>query len=205
MIAVLRRCAFGVPLSLRQHPVGAALGLFVVLLLPPVFKPLQLHMTLQMLVQVPLLIAVGYGLRSAVPRCVQKAFAAWNGNGIAGLLLASFTLAYWMLPRSMDQAVVNPAATAAKYLTLPLLVGLPLGLSWPRMNFVVRGVLLSELIAMFFRIGWLYLVSPVQVCSVYMLADQQRLGKCMLGIGSAILLWIAYKLMFGHIHLQPEH
>ncbi|MGH8279411.1 MAG: hypothetical protein ACRETQ_07600, partial [Gammaproteobacteria bacterium] len=134
MNAILRRCALSVPLSVRRHPVAGALALFVVLLLPPVFKPLQLHMTLQMLVQVPLLIAVGYGLRAAVPRRFARAIDASNGNGIPGLLLASFTLAFWMLPRSMDEAVINPAATAAKYLTLPLLVGLPMGLSWPRMN-----------------------------------------------------------------------
>lgn len=203
MIAVLRRYVADVPISIRRHPVRGALALFVALLLPPVFQALQLHMTLQMLVQVPLLVAVGYGLRTAVPQRVQRIIANWNCNGIAGLLLASFTLAFWMLPRSMDQAVVNPLATAAKYVTLPLLAGLPLGLSWPRMNFVVRGVLVSELIAMFFRIGWLYLISPVQVCSVYMLADQQRLGKFMLAAGAAILLWIAWKLMFGHISLQP--
>ena len=72
-----------------------------------------------------------------------------------------------------------------------------LGLAWPRMNFVARGVAMSELIAMCFRLGWLYLASPVQLCSSYMLDDQRRYGLTLLMLGAAMVAWIAYKLLFG--------
>ena len=64
---------------------------------------------------------------------------------------------------------------------------------------MVRGVWLVEIVAMAFRLGWLYMVSPVRLCSNYLLSDQQQLGKIMLAIGVAICLLLAWKLMWGHI------
>jgi hypothetical protein len=52
---------------------------------------------------------------------------------------------------------------------------------------------------MTFRLGWLYLVSPVRLCSNYLLSDQQQLGKIMLAVGVAICLLLAWKLMLGRI------
>ena len=86
---------------------------------------------------------------------------------------------------------------AAKYLSVPLLIGLPFAVSWPRMGFVVRGVFLAEFVATFFRLGWLYLIAPIRLCNNYALNDQQRLGGYMLAIGSGLLVWLAGKLLSG--------
>jgi hypothetical protein len=102
-----------------------------------------------------------------------------------------------MLPRSLDAAVTERWVEAAKFTSVPLLIGLPFGLSWPRMDFVVRGVFLAELIASFFRLGWLYLVSPVRLCNNYLLGDQQRLGAYMVSIGVAMLIVMAGMLLWG--------
>ena len=91
----------------------------------------------------------------------------------------------------------EPLVVAAKYLSLPLLIGLPFALSWPRMKFIVRGVFLLEGIATFFRLGWLYLISPERLCNLYLLDDQQRLGQYMLVIGAALFLGVAGKLLLG--------
>lgn len=174
-----------------------ALALFLVLLVPPVRQTLEASMTAQMLAQLPLLAASGYLLRSAVPDRLQAHLAAWDAYGVTGLVLAVVTAAYWMLPRALDTAVSEPLAAAAKYLTVPLLIGLPLGLSWPRMNFIVKGVLLLELIASCFRLGWLYLTSTSRLCNNYLLGDQQRLGHALLILGCLLLVWISYKLLWG--------
>lgn len=181
----------------RRVAPAIAVGLLICLLLPPLQHALTGTMTTQMLVQIPLLIAVGWLLRAAVPPRIVVATDAWNYGGITGLLLATFAAAFWMLPRWLDASVNEPMVAAAKFVTVPLLIGLPLGLSWPRMGFVVRGLFLSELIAMFFRLGWLYMVSPVRLCSNYLLNDQKRSGQYMLVIGTAILLWVAIKLLWG--------
>lgn len=176
---------------------GLALIAFAILVVPPVRRAMQSSMTAQMLLDIPLLAACGWLLAAAVPRPVCRVLHSWNRGGVSGLLLASSTAALWMLPRALDAAVNDPWAEAAKLLSVPLLIGLPLGLSWPRMGFVVRGVLLAELIASCFRLGWLYQISPVRLCNSFLLDDQQRLGTGLLIAGSFAFLYLAGKLLWG--------
>jgi hypothetical protein len=183
----------------RLAPTAAAV-LFAALLLPPVRAWLEASMTLQMLVQIPLLIGVGYLLAGALPERLDASIARWNHHGITSLVLASLTGMLWMLPRSLDAAVSEPWMALAKFTSVPLLIGLPLGLGWPRMGFVVRGVFLLELIATFFRLGWLYLVSPLRLCNNYLLDDQQRAGETMLVIGGVILAGVMAKLLWGRFN-----
>ena len=107
----------------RLAPPVAAL-LFVALLLPPSRRLLESSMTLQMLVQLPLLISTGYLLREAVPAPLAAAIARWNRHGISGLVLASLAGMFWMLPRSLDAAVSLPWTAFAKFVSVPLLIGL---------------------------------------------------------------------------------
>ncbi len=183
----------------RIAPVAAFV--FFALALPPVRHVLEASMSAQMLVQLPLLAGVGYLLGLLLPVRVVASLAHWNHRGVTGFVLASLASAYWMLPRLLDASVTEPAIAAAKFLSLPLLVGLPLAHSWPRSGFVVRGVFLLELIASLFRLGWLYLVSPVRLCNNYLIDDQQRLGQILIALGVILLLWIAWKLVWGRFDL----
>ena len=178
-------------------PVRRAALLVLVLLAPPVRHGLEATMTAQMLVQLPLLAAAGWLLSGAVPPRVLARVERWSHRGFTGLVLVTVTAAFWMLPRSLDAATSQPLIVAAKYLSVPLLIGLPFGVSWPRMGFVIRGVFLVEFVASFFRLGWLYLISPIRLCNNYALGDQQRLGGSMLAIGGGLLVWLAWKLLWG--------
>ena len=178
-------------------PVRRAALLVLVLLAPPVRHGLEATMTAQMLVQLPLLAAAGWLLSGAVPPRVLARVERWSHRGFTGLVLVTVTAAFWMLPRSLDAATSQPLIVAAKYLSVPLLIGLPFGVSWPRMGFVIRGVFLVEFVASFFRLGWLYLISPIRLCNNYALNDQQRLGGSMLAIGGGLLVWLAWKLVWG--------
>jgi len=168
-----------------------------VLLAPPVKRALEASMTAQMLLQIPLLVAVGVFIARLLPIRATRVIADWNYRGIGGLVLATMTSMFWMLPRTLDAAVTDPLVAVAKYASAPLLIGLPLALSWPRMGFIVRGVFLVECIATFFRLGWLYLISPDRLCNLYLLDDQQRLGQLLLLIGAALFVAIAWKLVWG--------
>lgn len=180
----------------RWHP-WLGLALWVVLALPPVRHVLEATMTLQMLVQIPLLAVAGWWLTPLLMRRVVDVLSGWNRSGITGIVLVSLTGVLWMLPRMLDAALENPWVALAKFASVPLLIGVPLAISWPQAGFVVRGVWLVEIVAMTFRLGWLYLVSPVRLCSNYLLSDQQQLGKIMLAVGVAICLLLAWKLMWG--------
>jgi hypothetical protein len=182
-----------------HHSGGIATVLFLLLLVPPAKHGLEASMTTQMLVQIPLLVVVGVLQSRALPTRKTRALAGWNEHGITGFVLATLVAAVWMLRRSLDAAVTNPWFAVAKYLSIPLLIGLPFALSWPRMGFIVRGVFLLELIATFFRLGWLYLIWPGRLCNSYLLGDQQRLGRYMVLIGAALFLWTAGMLLWGRL------
>lgn len=171
----------------------------VVSLVPPIRHALEASMTAQMLGQIPLLIVAGALFAPAFSPPLLAGIHRWNQGGVAGLVLATLVTAFWMLPRSLDASTVRPLMAVAKYLSVPFLIGLPFALSWPRMGFVVRGFFLAELLATFFRLGWLYRVSPIRLCNNYGLDDQQRLGGYMLALGGALLVWLAWKLLMGRL------
>ncbi|MGH8041819.1 MAG: hypothetical protein ACREPN_07235 [Rudaea sp.] len=173
--------------------------LWTALAVPIVRHTLESTMTLQMLVQIPLLALAGWWLAHGVPDSLGRHIVVWNQSGISGLLLASLTGMVWMLPLAMDAALDDPLVALAKFLSVPLLIGAPVALSWPRAGFVVRGVVLLEVTATAFRLGWLYLISPVRLCSNYLLDDQQQLGRILLVLGCVILLVLVWKLLWGHI------
>jgi hypothetical protein len=179
----------------RRCLVGATL--WVLLAVPLVRLRLESTMTLQMLAQLPLLALAGWLCAQCTPDAFARHAARWNRSGISGLLLASLTSMVWMLPRVMDAALVDPYVTLAKFLSVPLLVGAPIALSWPNAGFVVRGVVLAEVIATAMRLGWLFLISPERLCRNYLIGDQQRLGITLLAIGFIILLMLAWRLMWG--------
>lgn len=173
---------------------------YLTLMVPPVRHAVEATMTGQMLVQIPLLIAIGYFLGRAMSPYLPSWIAHWNHGGVTGLVLTSIAGLVWMLPRLLDASVAEPWAILAKFVSVPLLIGLPFGISWPRAGFIVRGVFLLEFIATFFRLGWLFVISPTRLCSNYLLSDQQRLGEYLLFIGAGLLLITVFKLMFGRFN-----
>ncbi|MDE2450400.1 MAG: hypothetical protein KGO22_15610 [Gammaproteobacteria bacterium] len=183
---------------MRRTDARLAAGLLPLLLaVPPLQRMLEASMTAQMLVQIPLLAIAGMLLGNSLPERVASRIEPWNRRGATGLIVVTLASACWMLPLSLDAAAVSPAADLAKFVTVPLLIGLPLAASWPCMSFVLRGVLLFEALATLFRMGWLYLISPVRLCNSYGLSDQQRLGEWLLAGGAALLLCIAWRLLWG--------
>jgi hypothetical protein len=181
----------------RRYAAALAALVFLSLLLPAVRHTLESSMTTQMLGLTPLLVAAGVLLGAALPPCVLELGAPWDYRGITGLVLASITSAFWLLPRLLDSAVSQTGVDAARYLSVPLLTGLPFAVSWPRMSFIVRGVFLLECIATLFRMGWLYLAWPDRLCNSYLLDDQQRLGQYLVLIGVAACVAIGAQLLWG--------
>ena len=180
------------------------LALWLALALPPVRVALEATMTMQMLVEIPLLALAGWWLASWLPWGVSDALASWNRSGIVGILLASLTSIVWMLPRALDAALERPGVAVAKFASVPLLLGVPLAQSWPRAGFVVRGVFLVESVATAFRLGWLYLASPARLCSNYLLSDQRRLGEILLALGAAGTVALLWKVVLGRIRIDVE-
>ena len=176
----------------RLSPAAVAALCWLALVLTPLRSLLESTLPGHVLVQLPLLIVLGYWLGRTCSEWIEPWQRSWNGGGIAGVLSASFTIAFWMLPRWLDASISEPGIAVAKYLSLPLLAGLPLALSWPRLHQIARAVVKIELIAMLARLGWLYLISPDRLCNNYLLAGQIMLGQAFLLLAVVLsLFWLA--------------
>lgn len=168
----------------------AALG-WLAIVATPMARLLESSMAGHVLLQIPLLVTMGYVVATRIEDRLPSLQRRWNAGGIPGVLLASFVIAFWMIPRWLDASLSGEAMAWAKYLSLPLLAGIPLGLSWHAMHSIARGVVKVEFLAMLYRLGWLYLISPDRFCNNYLLTDQIWLGRGMLVVGLALsLTWL---------------
>lgn len=177
----------------------APLGLILmaVLMLPEVRGSQESALVTHMLVQLPLLVLAGWclgtGLLSIIP---ALGHTKWNRGGIPGLLVAIYTLLFWMLPKSLDGALDDPALEMAKFASLPLCFGLPLALSWPRAHVLVRGFLKAQFLSMLGVLSFLYTHAPVRICNNYLVSEQETAGVLLGGAAIALALGWAAPLFF---------
>lgn len=164
---------------------GAAL-LWAGLALPPVRLALEAQMVLHMTVQIPLLAAAG----AVCARALREREPGWLTDadrlGIPGILSAGFAAMFWMLPRSLDSSLASPIMESAKFVTLPLLVGAPLGLSWARLPTVGRGFVWANCLSMLGVVGWLYAATPLRVCSYYLRSQQDVVGRTLISLALSL-------------------
>jgi hypothetical protein len=178
-------------------------ALWGVLALPPLRAGLESEMALQMTVQLPLLAVVGgliaRGLRGCEPRWLRDA----DRYGLPGTIFAIFSLAVWMLPRSLDGALADPLVEAAKFVSLPLFLGLPLASSWQRLPGLGRGFLAANFLSMLGTLGGLYLAAPVRLCAYYRLDQQQASGRALIALAVGIGLFALFAALFGRPRPEP--
>jgi hypothetical protein len=168
----------------------AAAALWLLLWLPPLRLLLERDMAVQMTVQLPLLIGIGWllapVLRSYEPRWLGDA----DWLGIPGLLAVTFGSSFWMVPRALDAALADPLVDLGKFLGLPLFVGLPLGSSWRRMPPLGRAFVWANFIPKLGAIGGLYLAAPSRLCAYYRLDQQAAAGWTLIAVAAALgLAW----------------
>lgn len=177
----------------RHAPGGwLALLLWLVLASPPLRHALEASMSTHMLVQMPLLAAIGFVGARALRAEVRVRVLRWLGGAVPLVLAAMFAASYWMLPRALDAALAEPVAELAKFVSLPLLVGAPLALAWPALGVIGRGFVWTNLSSMLAVTGWLYIAAPVRVCNSYLASAQQDTGMWMVRI--AVLVFIGWLL-----------
>jgi hypothetical protein len=173
-------------------PIVAGAALWIGLALPFVRAGLEARLVTHVLLQLLGLATAGYligvGLRPHFAGLLDR----WNRYGATGLALAISTGAIWMLPRSIDASLDSGLVESAKFVSLPLLLGVPLALSWLRFGAVLRGFLKANFLSMMIFFGWLYIAAPVRLCNSYLTDDQTLLGTAFLVIAAVLsVLWSA--------------
>jgi hypothetical protein len=159
---------------------------WLVLWLSPLRSALESDMALHMALQMPLLIALGV-LLAAVARAHEPRWLA-NADwlGIPGIVAVVLGTSFWMLPRALDQAIADPRFDLVKFLTLPILVGMPLGLSWRRMPPLGRAFIWANFIPKLGAAGGLYLGAPTRLCAYYRIDQQELAGWTLIAVAIAL-------------------
>lgn len=142
------------------------------------------------LIQLPLLALAGAMLARTVVSQYRRPTSSWNAGGVPMLLLAIVTIAFWMLPRSIDAALVDDWVEFGKFITVPGLIGMPLLLGWRRAHPLLRGFLKAQALSMLGVMAFLYTHAPIRICNAYLVGDQERLGLGFLVAAIALaIIW----------------
>lgn len=175
----------------------ARIGMSVALLsLPLLAMPsvrfwFESHMARHMLVQLPLIMLVGYWLAESYQIGKRSWLRAWNGFGLPGLLLVLLVTTFWMIPRAIDAARLLSWAEAAKFASL-LVAGAALSCSWQPAGRIIQAFFLGNWCGMAAVVGLLYLRAPTRLCTVYLVDEQITAGYWLVIAGLAVFLaWCA--------------
>lgn len=173
--------------------------LYALAALPPLAPRLEAALPSHLLLQLPALVVAGALIVAALPRRLRACLDLVNGGGAPGTVLAVLLLAYWMLPRALDAALVNTGTETAKLLSLPL-VGAALRLSWRRLGFIGRSFVQLNAASMLLAIGLLLIYSPVRLCNAYLLDGQQTAGNGLVALAGVV---VAAETVF-HLFFLPK-
>ncbi len=164
----------------------AACGFWLVLWLPPARSALESDMALHMALQMPLLIVLGVLLAAAARHDEPRWLASADWLGIPGIVAVVLGTSFWMLPLALDQAIADFRFDLVKFLTLPILVGMPLGLSWRRMPPLGRAFIWANFIPKLGAVGGLYLGAPTRLCAYYRIDQQELAGWTLIAVAIAL-------------------
>jgi len=175
---------------MRQSVYG--LLLFAALLVPPVARLMESIMIVHMHMQMPLLVIAGFLMAEAVQTRYPRFFEQWNRNGVPGILLFGFIMVYWMIPRTMDEAITMLPMELFKFVSLPFLAGIPLRDSWKKLGSLGKNVTIGVFTVLFYAAGGIYLNSTEQLCNSYVLIEQITLGWGFLLTAAALTVYLLY-------------
>ena len=165
---------------------GAALSL------PPLRPLIEQSMVWHMLVQMPLLVlggwlVAGHWWARQTPALLER----FNRFGLTGFIVTTLIAGYWMIPSSIDRAVVMLGTDMAKIITL-WLCGAALRHSMQRAPLLVQVFFLGYTLPMMVWLGLYYATTDLRLCNAYSLESQLAAGKALVVLGSAAgAVWLA--------------
>ncbi|MFC4559190.1 hypothetical protein ACFO3D_13405 [Virgibacillus kekensis] len=172
--------------------------LLIFMILPPVSNLLESVMIVHMHMQMPLLVISGFLMARFFQIKFPGLFAKWNSNGIPGIILFIIIWSYWMLPRSMDEAITMQAVEVFKFISLPFLAGIPLRDSWRKLSNTWQNAVYIFFVIMFGIMAVLYIGSDEQICNNYLLVEQQTLGWGSLAMAVFLLIYVIQLFFIDH-------
>ncbi|PLR80703.1 hypothetical protein [Bacillus sp. V33-4] len=162
------------------------------LMLPPVANLMESIMIVHMHMQMPMLVIAGFFMARLLQKMFPTVFEKYNQNGVPGMLLFTIIIAYWMLPRTMDEALTQQSVEIFKFISLPFLAGVPLRDSWKKLGSNGRNGIIILFTVLFLAMGWLYIQANAQLCNNYLVIDQMILGWGYMTMAICMLIYLIY-------------
>lgn len=167
--------------------------LFLIVAIAPSLSPFKFllasSMFIHMLIQIPALILAGYWLNSQnkppnSPSSLSLSLSCW-----LWILLASM---FWMLPISLDKALIHSNWDIFKIITL-VVSGMLLkpAFAGPK---VLSLFFAGSSLMMLFSVGHFYQDSESRLCNSYLLSSQKTTGLGLMLLAMALLLLALFKL-----------
>lgn len=181
---------------MNQSTLG--LMLYVFLIVPPVTYFMESIMIIHMHMQMPMLVIAGLLMGRFIIDKFPNFFEKWNNNGIPGILLFVMIIVYWMLPRTMDEALTEPFIEIFKFISLPFLAGVSLRDSWKKLGENWKNGIVFLFAALSIGMGWLYTTSPVQLCNNYLVMEQITLGWAFITLAICLVIYLIYTHFVDH-------
>lgn len=151
---------------------------------------IQSSMAFHMLFQIPMLILAGYLLNS-MPKNAQYTLL----ESIAQWLWIYLSSAFWMLPISVDKALLYPAWDIFKLLSL-LITGAVLKVVFQSHRLLAL-FFIGSMTMMLFFVGFYYQQTDVRLCNAYLIESQQVTGTGLIILASGLLLFLFWKIQQG--------
>jgi Co/Zn/Cd efflux system component len=182
--------------------IGLALCLLgSALSVPPGRSLIEQSMAWHMVVQMPILFAGGWFLMIGARDLSKRSPNGWNQFGLTGFIAAQFILTYWMLPISIDRAVVMPQVDVLKLLSL-IASGALIQTSVSRSPVVVQLFFVGYIVSMLISTGVFLATTERRLCNAYSMESQLSAGYGVVAFGVALACAWAFRV--NRLNLKPD-
>jgi len=154
---------------------------------------LEVDMARHMLLEFPLLVALGAALAHRLAPRADAAIARFDRYGLTGWTFASLVLAFWMIPAALDAAIGSAAVNAAKYASL-VASGFAVRSAMRRSPIALEAFFVGNFAWMAATVGLVYQEAEAQLCLNYLANSQQRAGRGLVVFAVvALVAWFALR------------
>ena len=182
----------------RLPPFAFWIGLALCLLggalsVPPGRSLIEQSMAWHMVVQMPILFVGGWFLMVGARDLSKRSPRSWNQFGLTGFITAQFIITYWMLPISIDRAVVMPQVDVFKILSL-IVSGALVKTSISRSPAVLQLFFVGYIVSMLITTGVFLATTERRLCNAYSMESQLSAGYGVVALGIALACAWAFRI-----------
>lgn len=163
--------------------------------IPPFRIYLEQSMFVQMVIQLPILF-IGGALLSETKQMKQffSMIKVVNVYGLTSWMIAQLILVYWMLPISIDRAVVIPWVDALKVVSM-IFAGVCVGQGLQKAPLAIQLFFIGYFTAMMIWLGLYFATTELRLCNVYSLSSQHLTGYGLIVISGILLAWWSWRVL----------